>query len=159
MKYDKMTLDELNAELDRRDADRLAGKEFDRPETRKIMAARNAKILEEQADIWGLSVEDYQAATAEAETANGRERDAHAAQIRVEKLVAKEQTPEVKKELEAAKKDAKSEADAHGTAAKEHRSKAFYLNEARRKAMKEARKAQTANAGSVGNRAKAKSAN
>lgn len=49
MDYSKLTVAQLEAELDRRDALRLAGEAYGRAETKEIMAVRNAKLREENA--------------------------------------------------------------------------------------------------------------
>jgi hypothetical protein len=53
-----MTAEQLHAELDALDAERLRV----RDRAKALRAALNAKLAEEQADHWGLSAEEYAAA-------------------------------------------------------------------------------------------------
>jgi predicted nucleotidyltransferase len=55
MNYEDMTLEQLDAELDRLDAERLAAKE----RGRQIMEVRNRRIADENAAPHGLTGEQY----------------------------------------------------------------------------------------------------
>lgn len=57
MKYEDMTVDQLTAELERLDAERLKLRE----QGRAIMAVRQAKMHAAHCAEWGVSVEEYDA--------------------------------------------------------------------------------------------------
>jgi hypothetical protein len=164
---ESMSVADLEKELDRRDALRVKGEAYDREGTRALMEARNRKILEDQADTWGLSVEEYQTAKEEASEHLRLEAELHAAQTRRAKLVNRAQVVRVEGEekkdqsedlaemkklsaeipkLEAALEQAKKNA----------RPLHVHLNKARVKALKEMRLAQTASAKPVNAKASAK---
>lgn len=65
MDFQAMTLDQLNAELEKRDAARIRGEAFNRAECQAMMQRRARLIAEDNAAAHGLTVEQYEAAKAE----------------------------------------------------------------------------------------------
>lgn len=65
LNVDSMTLDEVNLELEKRDAARTRGDAFNRAECKALMARRAQLIREDNAAAHGLTVEQYDKAKAD----------------------------------------------------------------------------------------------
>lgn len=143
-----MTREQIEARLEELDAQRLSAKE----EGQRLQAQLTELLRDEQAETWGLTVEEYAAAKHEADAHRRAEHALHACEVAIWKAQLRSEDARFS---EADRRLAASEADrlnasrpALQAAFEKLRSEAkplhVHLNRARSRARKAARQAQTA---------------
>lgn len=160
MDLENMSLEKLLERREKLDEKRRAIKEEGAELTKLI----NKKLEEEQADYWGVTVEEYKAAKEEANPSAKYEREYHALLTQQRKLNARADDTRKAKDVRAA---AREEADSYGDklsklagkleeAEKERKPLQVVLNMVRARKAKAARQAQVAKPVPVSNTTEAK---